>query len=140
MSKVDYSQINEDYLKNIDYKNLKSEFEKLGLISIWKDGDNKPKLIKSALGLIAKINKDNAEKDAEKAKEDLEKLAEKEAKEQKAKEEKEQKDLVAKKYPKEVIEKNLEIIKANLRNNIPAQRDMLLKKKVQLEKLLENDE
>lgn len=136
----------------VKYGELLETFTSLGVPECWVPGTKAVKMVQNAIEKLAVIKSMKAEgktddeikesfdkKEDDKAKEKLketEKNAEDKAKSIQA--EATIKEDVKNKLSKEQIIKNIESCDANLLNGIPAQRTVLLSKKVQLEKMLES--
>lgn len=136
-------------LEKVDYHNLLETFTVLGIPSAWKPGSPKIKMISKALELLS-IVKDLESKglqgqDLEQAKEvafveaeqATKKIAVKEIVNKTVKEVEETKsdlETIVKLNPtKEVAEKNLKLVNANLKNANNAQRKILLKKRAAIQ-------
>ena len=142
-------------LSNVPYSSLYETFESLGIKECWKPGTKAKVMIKEALDKIAIMKsletngktddeiKDEAEKEFDKQAEANKSAAEDaeliEAKKRKEVELKQINKIKEMKLSPEQIEKNLALIELNLKNGVPAQRNILLnKKKVLLEMLEES--
>jgi len=126
-------------LENTPYNQFKAVLTDMQLKKAYSPGTAKKTLIEKAIKLYETINlkskepeeieKEEKLKEAEKLDPQVEtnpaRLIEltKEKKEEKT-------------YPKEVLMEMLKVCKANLKNGIPAQRGILLKEQIRLEKLL----
>lgn len=142
--------ITRDELKAIPYGDaLKEKFEELGIGEVWKPGSKKDVMITKALEKLALlksfINTGLTKEEAE-AEVERKELRKKEIKQlsdqskvliQDKKKVEELKDVQKKELSEEQIIANLENININLGNNIPSQRNILLKKKEALLTLLE---
>lgn len=148
--------ITKEFLENLKYgKEMQAKLEELGVKDAWEAGKKKKDIVEKALGMLKTLN-ELKEKDSKKVeempedelqKEMLLKEAEKEAAleqqilEEDAKAAGETKEFVEKKeLTKEDIEKNIIIVNANIKNGLPTQREILLKKLKHLEDLLEKYE
>jgi len=144
------SRITKEELELVAYKEMQAKFEELGVPEVWKPGKKKETMILEAiekLNLIkslenAGLEKDDIEKAVSKVKDNKEELAKaealKEAQEKEALEKAQTEKAVELKLTLPQIEKNLKNIEANLKNNIPSQRVLLLNKKAMLMKMIDD--
>ena len=124
-------EVNVEYLKKFDYQDLSTVFKELGVPSAWKAGKKKVDLIKEAisqLSFLKKALKKNDE-ESEVEKKDVEKV---EVKKTEVKKEG-KKEVVKDNDAKEALLKRMANIDANLKNNVPAHRLILLGKKRAIE-------
>ena len=135
-------------LAAVKYGDLLQKFTELGVESCWKAGTKKVSMIESAIEkLKIKVHLEEKGLDQVEVEKEIKEIDNKkkqaiEAEKLKAAIEVEEKDkqvvkqIVESKISKQQIETNLEIIKKNLINVIPAHRIILLKKQELLEKML----
>ncbi len=135
-----------ELLENTPYQKLKDILDEQGISKAWKPGTRKADIIANALELYKEV-KDEARKDALKD-QDPETPVEKDPEkailppvepdsETKIIPQYAKSKLIADGLSKEVLEKNLKNIDANLKNNIPSHRAILLAKRQEIEDLLE---
>jgi hypothetical protein len=122
--------ITREELDAVKYGDLKAKLEELGIGSVWQNGVKKADLIETALAKLSEIR----EKAVVEGDIVEEKLINAEVETPKEPEQSERDQ--PKKISKEIIEKNLKTIEANLMNNIPGQKLILLQKKKELQELL----
>lgn len=150
-STLPQKEITFDYLHDVvKYHELHDKLKELGVGEVWSTRIKKKEVINKALAALAKLKKIKQENPNSSDEEILEKIDLMKAQEQEsAKEElisQEEKEFLKqqniqkinkKQLSKEDILKNIRIIDNNLANNIAGQREVLLAKRVSLEKLLE---
>lgn len=132
-------------LNEVDYKDLKVTFEKLGVVECWKPGIKKTTLCEKAFNTIQEkkklkkigLSEEEIKKEIEK-KEILDiEIKEKEEiqleKQKEIDQEKKVDELVEKKMSKEDIVKNIEIVNLNLISANPTLKKILLIKKKTLQ-------
>jgi len=155
---VDIQKVKE-LLESTPYQKLREVLSEQGIVDAWKPGTKKAAIINEALKLY--------EKTRTALREEAIKKSEEEAKEEESTEAKDSQleagdevivpsvqvqnpdklipefaktKLIKKGLSKEVLEKSLKNIEANLRNGAPAQRAILLAKKQEIEYLLKKEE
>lgn len=147
--KITEENVTIENLGAVKYGDLKETLESLGVGQCWKPGTQRVVMVQNAIEKLAVIKAMRAEGKTQEeidealtvkadSKEEIAKAAKlKEAEEAEAKQAEAVKEVEAKELTKEQVEANIVSIDKNLKNGIPAQRDILLGKKKALLSMLE---
>lgn len=142
-------EITKEVLDEVSYKDLQAKFLELGLTDVWKPGKKKDAMIQEALDKLKLVksfeNAGLAPEEVKAAVENVEQAQEAALQAEKVLEEESQEasnqieleEAVELQLTLAQIEQNLATIEANLKNNIPAQRNILLKKKAMLQAMID---